>query len=84
MGVLPLQFHDGENSATFGLTGEEKYTILGIATLEPRQDVQVKVVRDSGEEFSFAARCRIDTYNELSYFRAGGIIQYVLRRLAAA
>jgi aconitate hydratase len=84
MGVLPLQFHDGENAATFGLTGEEKYTILGIATLEPRQDVQVKVVRDSGEEFSFAARCRIDTYNELAYFRAGGILQYVLRRLAAA
>jgi aconitate hydratase len=84
MGVLPLQFHDGENAATFGLTGEEKYTILGIATLEPRQDVQVKVVRDSGEEFSFPARCRIDTYNELAYFRAGGILQYVLRRLAAA
>jgi aconitate hydratase len=84
MGVLPLQFHDGENAATFGLTGEEKYTIEGIATLEPRQDVEVKVVRDTGEEFSFSARCRIDTYNELAYFRAGGILQYVLRRLAAA
>jgi aconitate hydratase len=84
MGVLPLQFHDGENAATFGLTGEEKYTMEGIATLEPRQDVEVKVVRDTGEEFSFTARCRIDTYNELAYFRAGGILQYVLRRLAAA
>src|SRR4029079_3460471 len=83
MGVLPLQFHDGENAATFGLTGEEKYTIEGIATLEPRQDVEVKVVRDTGEEFSFTARCRIDTYNELEYFKAGGILQYVLRRLAA-
>jgi len=84
MGVLPLQFRDGENAATFGLTGEEKYTITGIADLQPRQDVEVKVIRDSGEELSFTARCRIDTYNELEYFKAGGILHYVLRRLAAA
>jgi aconitate hydratase len=82
MGVLPLQFRDGENAATFGLTGEEKYTIAGIAELQPRQDVDVKVTRDGGEELSFTARCRIDTYNELEYFRAGGILHYVLRRLA--
>jgi aconitate hydratase len=84
MGVLPLQFKEGESAATHGLTGLEKYTITGIANLEPRQDVQVTVVRDDGEEFSFAARCRIDTYNELEYFRSGGILHYVLRRLAAA
>ena len=84
MGVLPLQFQEGENAATFKLTGAEKYTIDGIADLQPRQDVEVKVARDSGEEFSFKARCRIDTYNELEYFRAGGILQYVLRKLAAA
>src|SRR4051794_20087784 len=84
MGVLPLQFRDGENAATFGLTGEEKYSIEGIADLKPRQDVEVKVTRDTGEEFSFTARCRIDTYNELEYFKAGGILQYVLRKLAAA
>jgi aconitate hydratase len=83
MGVLPLQFEEGENAASLGLTGEEKYTINGIADLQPRQDVEVKVSRDNGEEFSFTARCRIDTYNELEYFRAGGILQYVLRRLAA-
>jgi len=83
MGVLPLQFRDGENAASLGLTGEEKYTIEGIADLKPRQDVEVKVTPDSGEELSFTARCRIDTYNELEYFRAGGILQYVLRRLAA-
>jgi aconitate hydratase len=52
--------------------------------MKPRQDVEVKVTRDSGEEFSFTARCRIDTYNELEYFKAGGILHYVLRRLAAA
>jgi len=84
MGVLPLQFHEGENAESLGLTGAEKYTITGIASLQPRQDVKVKVVRDSGEEFSFTARCRIDTFNELAYFNAGGILQYVLRRLAAA
>jgi aconitate hydratase len=84
MGVLPLQFREGENAASLGLTGAEKYTITGIADLKPRQDVEVKVKRDNGEEFSFTARCRIDTYNELEYFKAGGILQYVLRRLAAA
>ena len=84
MGVLPLQFREGENAASLGLTGAEKYTITGIAELKPRQDVQVKVARDSGEELAFTARCRIDTYNELEYFKAGGILQYVLRRLAAA
>ena len=83
MGVLPLQFREGENAASLGLTGAEKYTITGIAGLQPRQDVEVKVTRDGGEEFSFTARCRIDTYNELEYFRAGGILHYVLRKLAA-
>jgi aconitate hydratase len=83
MGVLPLQFREGESAATYGLTGKEKYTIRGIADLKPRQDVEVQVVRDNGDELSFTARCRIDTYNELEYFKSGGILQYVLRRLAA-
>src|SRR5690242_2864494 len=84
MGTLPLQFRDGENAATYGLTGREKYTIKGIAELKPRQEVEVTVTPDEGDEFSFMALCRIDTYNELAYFRAGGILHYVLRRLAAA
>ncbi|HET9458937.1 MAG TPA: aconitate hydratase AcnA, partial [Sphingomicrobium sp.] len=84
MGVLPLQFREGEGADTLGLTGREKYTITGIAELKPRQDVEVRVSPDEGEEFSFTARCRIDTYNELEYFKAGGILHYVLRRLAAA
>ena len=84
MGVLPLQFQAGENAETHGLTGTEKYTITGIASVQPRQDVEVHVSRDSGEEFSFTARCRIDTYNELEYFNSGGILHYVLRKLAAA
>jgi aconitate hydratase len=84
MGVLPLQFQEGQNAESLGLTGAEKFTITGVADLKPRQDVEVKVLRDSGEEFSFTARCRIDTYNELEYFKSGGILHYVLRRLAAA
>jgi len=84
MGVLPLQFRDGETAATFGLTGEEKYTVTGVAGVQPRQDLEVHVIRDNGEELSFTARCRIDTFNELEYFKSGGILHYVLRRLAAA
>ena len=83
MGVLPLQFRDGEGADTLGLTGREKYTITGIAGLKPRQDIEVRVTPDEGEEFTFTARCRIDTYNELEYFNSGGILHYVLRRLAA-
>jgi len=83
MGVLPLQFADGENAATYRLDGSETFSIHGIAGLEPRQDVVVAVTRAGGETFNITARCRIDTYNELEYFRSGGILQYVLRNLAA-
>jgi aconitate hydratase len=83
MGVLPLQFQEGEGADTLGLTGREKYTITGISEIKPRQDVEVTVIPDEGDEFTFTARCRIDTYNELEYFKAGGILHYVLRRLAA-
>jgi aconitate hydratase len=83
MGVLPLQFGDGDTAQSLGLSGREKYTITGIAEIKPRQDVEVQVERDDGSKFTFTARCRIDTYNELEYFKAGGILHYVLRRLAA-
>jgi aconitate hydratase len=83
MGVLPLQFADGESAATYDLDGSETFSIAGIADIEPRQDVTVKVMRASGETLDIVARCRIDTYNELEYYRSGGILQYVLRNLAA-
>ena len=83
MGVLPLQFADGESAATYGLDGSETYSIDGIAAIEPRQDVTVKVTRADGESFDIIARCRIDTYNELEYYRSGGILHYVLRNLAS-
>ncbi|HJQ15836.1 MAG TPA: aconitate hydratase AcnA [Allosphingosinicella sp.] len=83
MGVLPLQFTGEDNRQTLGLTGDEQFTVEGVADLQPRQDVEVKVRRADGTGFSFKARCRIDTLNELEYFRAGGILHYVLRKLAA-
>jgi aconitate hydratase len=83
MGVIPLQYRDGESAATYGLDGTETYSIDGVADIDPRQDITVKVVRADGEAVDLVALCRIDTYNELEYFRAGGILQYVLRNLAA-
>jgi aconitate hydratase len=83
MGVLPLQFEGGENAASLGLDGSETFTIKGVAGIKPRDDVQVEVRTADGETKSFTARCRIDTYNELEYFRSGGILHYVLRKLAA-
>jgi len=83
MGVIPLQFPDGEGASTHQLDGSETYSIAGIASIEPRQDVAVHVTRADGSKLVINARCRIDTYNELEYFRSGGILHFVLRNLAA-
>jgi aconitate hydratase len=79
MGVLPLQFV-GDPPA---FDGSETFTVTGIASLQPRQEIEVKVAHADGTETGFTARVRIDTLNELEYFRSGGILHYVLRRLAA-
>jgi aconitate hydratase A / 2-methylisocitrate dehydratase len=78
MGVLPLQFVE----AVPEFDGSETFTVIGVADLKPRQEVAVKVARADGTGFSFPARVRIDTVGELEYFKAGGILQYVLRHLA--
>jgi aconitate hydratase len=83
MGVLPLQFMGGDTRTTLGLSGDDTFTIRGLADLSPRQDVTVDVTRPDGSTFSFTALCRIDTANEIEYFMNGGILQYVLRKLAA-
>jgi aconitate hydratase len=83
MGVLPLQFKDGESRASLGLTGDDSFTIQGLGTIEARQDVAVKVTRPDGSTFTFTALCRIDTANEVEYFNNGGILHYVLRKLAS-
>ena len=83
MGVLPLQFKDSDTRLSLGLTGDDSFTITGVASLTPRQDVTVNVTRKDGSTFSFTALCRIDTANEVEYFMNGGILHYVLRKLAA-
>ncbi len=83
MGVLPLQFKDGDTRLSLGLTGDDSFTITAVAALKPRQDVTVHVTRADGSQFTFQALCRIDTANEVEYFNNGGILPYVLRKLAA-
>ena len=83
-GRLPLQFEAGENAESLGLDGTETFTIKGVAEIKPRQDVEIEVRKADGSVSYFTARCRIDTYNELEYFKSGGILHYVLRKLAAA
>jgi aconitate hydratase len=82
MGVLPLQFLDGESAETLGLTGRETYAVEGLHGGNAKE-VSVLVTNPEGGERRFRARVRIDTPNEVDYYRHGGILHYVLRRLAA-
>ena len=82
MGILPLQFADGESARSLGLTGLERFYIMGIADgLAPRQTLTVRALADDGKETEFTVRCRIDTPVEVEYYQHGGILQYVLRQL---
>ncbi|GMU62091.1 MAG: aconitate hydratase [Myxococcaceae bacterium] len=82
MGVLPLQFQPGEDAASLGLKGDETFSISGIAEgLAPMKKLQV-TAKGAGGERTFTVTARIDTPNELDYYRHGGILQYVLRHLA--
>jgi aconitate hydratase len=83
MGVLPLQFRDGDTRHSLGLSATDTFSVRGLANLTPGQDVTVEVTREDGTRFSFTALCRIDTANEMEYYRHGGILPYVLRKLAA-
>jgi aconitate hydratase len=84
MGVLPLQFAEGESWRGLNLSGSEVVTISGIATLLPRQTVSIDIVYPDGAKRTLEAKVRIDTENELDYFKNGGILHYVLRELARA
>jgi aconitate hydratase len=85
MGVLPLEYLPSENAATHGLTGREVLDITGIEQeLKPRKRVTVRARREDGSEFSFEAVVRIDSNMEVEYYRQGGILPYVLRRLMQA
>jgi aconitate hydratase len=84
MGVLPLQFVDDQSWAGLGLTGAETVSVAGVAGLTPRQRVKLRIVRPGGRTDEVEVLCRIDTENEVEYFRNGGILHYVLRGLAKA
>jgi aconitate hydratase len=85
MGILPLQYAAGQNRESLGLTGEETYAIVGIAAkLEPGMTVTVSATDAKGKATTFDALVRIDTPDEAEYYRHGGILQYVLRQLAAS
>ncbi|MDB5622556.1 MAG: acnA [Devosia sp.] len=84
MGVIPLQFRDGESWQTLGLDGTETIDIVDVANITPRATVPVKITRADGTAVTIQTRCRIDTANELDYYKHGGILHYVLRSLVAA
>ncbi|GFZ85112.1 aconitate hydratase [Elstera cyanobacteriorum] len=84
MGILPLQFKDGMSRQTLGLDGTEVFDITGVeAGLKPRMDLTVTITRANGTVETIQALCRIDTLDEVEYYRHGGILPYVLRSLAS-
>jgi len=84
MGILPLEFLPGEHPDALGLTGREAYSIRGVASLESRSRIEVAAHADDGATTVFEVTCRIDGPIELDYYRNGGILPAVLRRLARA
>ena len=83
MGVLPLEFVDGQSAESIGLDGSETFDVSIDDRIEPRQTVEVIATRTDGTKVPFETRCRIDTPVEVEYFRNGGILHTVLRRMAA-
>ncbi len=82
MGVLPLQFKQGEDVASLGLTGKETFEITGVASdVKPGKMLKIKAVGDAGKTVEFEARARLDTPNEVDYWKNGGILVYVLRQM---
>jgi aconitate hydratase len=81
MGVLPLQFREGESAEALGLEGNETYSIALDDDLKPRQAVEVTAAKENGDEVHFVTTCRIDTPVEVDYYRNGGILHTVLRQL---
>ncbi|EIK95070.1 aconitate hydratase [Pseudomonas sp. M47T1] len=86
MGVLPLQFKDGQSRKSLALTGRETLDITGLsdARLRPHMDLTLRITREDGQQETVTVLCRIDTLNEVEYFKSGGILHYVLRQLIAS
>ena len=83
MGVLPLEFKAGENRESLGLTGHEVFDIEGISSLKPRMEATVRAKSADGKVKALSAVVRVDTPDEVSYYRHGGILQYVLRQMVS-
>jgi aconitate hydratase len=84
MGVLPCEFVNGETRQSLGLTGFETYEIVGLDdTLTPRATLTVQATSPDGTVQAFSVRCRIDTPEEMQYYKHGGILPYVLRSLVS-
>lgn len=81
MGILPLEFPDGVTRKTLGLSGEEQIDVLSLNRLTPKAEIPVILTLADGSKKRVHCRCRIDTGNELTYFRHGGILQYVIRNM---
>jgi aconitate hydratase len=84
MGILPLEYADGQSRTSLGLSGEEVFDITGLGALEPRMTLAVVATASDGMTTTFGAVVRIDTPDEADYYRHGGILQYVLRTVALA
>jgi aconitate hydratase len=84
MGVLPLQFSGADSAQTLGLKGDETIDILGLAGIQPQQDLKVMITQGDGRKVEITVKCRIDTAIEVDYYRHGGILPFVLRELMSA
>jgi len=86
MGVLPLQFKDGQSASSLKINGGETFDLIGLekGTVSPRQDVTLRINREDGSSEETTLALRIDTPIELEYYKGGGILPYVLRLLVAA
>jgi aconitate hydratase len=82
MGIMPMQFNDGQSAQSLGLSGKEVFNVEGLGDGSPKQ-VNVRARAEDGSEKLFQVRVRIDTPQEVEYYRHGGILHYVLRQLAA-
>jgi aconitate hydratase len=84
MGVVPFTFEDGTGWDTLGIKGDETVTIRGLTSVAPRQKMVAEITYADGSKKDVPILCRIDTLDEIEYFKNGGILQYVLRNLAKA
>ena len=84
MGVLPLLFKEGTDRKTLKLKGDETFDIIGLEKITPRMDVTLVITRADGTKEEVSLLCRIDTLDEVEYYRHGGILQYVLRGMLKA